>query len=322
MKKTQFRIGLLTACLIGANSAFCNIASAQSCGAESCDSKSCKCSKKQCDDSGLLDVINSAASNFEAGLASMIPDGQKQKAKPSCECSKCSAASERSQAVPMVPPTIHEKEHVHSHAPHTPAPLNPIHSPIPTPIPAPAPAPVPDSHSNPFRDDTTRNQRTLPSRPASLLRQKNSNSPIEYDPQARTQPTMRSNSLSNSLSLVATKSVSDLPDGLATTKSTRRVLAAPVGYASNNQLVANQAAANQLRGNLQSDGESAFESHAESNALAVQSLDHVAPAVVPASSTVPLRKLQELQPPIEATNANRLPAAATSEMYVNPLRAQ
>ena len=319
MKKTQFRIGLLTACLIGANTAFCSIASAQSCGAESCDSKSCKCSKKHCDDAGLLEVINSAASNFEAGLASMIPDGQKRKAKPSCDCSKCSAAvSEHSHVVPMAPPTIHEKEHVHSHAPHTAAPINPIHSPIPTPIPTPAPAPVPDAHSNPFRDDTTRNQRTLPSRPASLLRQKNSGSPIEYDPQARTLPTMRS----NSLSLATTKSVSDLPDGLATTKSTRRALSAPEGHASSNQLAANQAAANQLRGNLQSDNESSFERNVERSAMDVQSLDRVAPEVVPASSTIPLRKLQELQSPIEATNANRLPAAATSEMYVNPLRAQ
>jgi len=321
MKKTQFRIGLLTACLIGANSAFYDIASAQSCGAETCDSTSCKCSKKHCDDSGLLEVINSAASNFEAGLSNMISDGQKRKAKPSCECSKCSAAaSEHSHAVPMTPPTVHEKEHVHSptphsHTQHSAAPVNPIYSTVPSPkplrmppVPAPIPAPIPEAQDNPFRDDTTRNHRLVPTRPASLLRL-NNGLPIEYDPQARSYKPTRSSMVSQA----AIKSVSDLPHGLATTSSTRRAASTFSDRASSDRV-----AANQLHSELPS------ESELESGAFAVAQAEHAAPTVVPASITLPLRNFRELQTSssTNSTNSNHSPAAVPSEMYVNPLRAQ
>ena len=106
MKKTQFRIGLLTACLLSVNS----VASAQSCGAETRDSKACKCSRQNCDDKGLLEVINNTASSVEAKLASLISDRDKPRAMKKSGCAICSAKSEfaiqQSENSPPSPATL------------------------------------------------------------------------------------------------------------------------------------------------------------------------------------------------------------------------
>lgn len=283
MKKTQFCIGLLSACLISTSSTFLSDAHAQSCGAESCDSPTCKCSKKHCDDTGLLEVINTAASNFEAGLANMIPDGSRLKPKKSCKCKQCSASYEGHEShmhaspIPTIePPTVYQHEEV----PQIPrvAPPNPIT----TPIPAPHPQTLPDVQSNPFIDEApghTRNLRTVPTRPANHLR--TSTPSLRYDPQARVNGPMRS-ILS---SAATTKSISDAEYGLATTKSTRRAPTENIGTHIND--IAIEVAATESQ--------------------------QPTPEVVPASINTPISRLSPLPVVSEPTAA---------PLYVNPLRAQ
>ncbi|MDX1927027.1 MAG: hypothetical protein SFV81_10935 [Pirellulaceae bacterium] len=222
MKKTHFKIGLLTACLISVSS----VASAQSCGAESCDSGSCKCSKKHCDDQGLLEAINTTASNFEARLASLIPDRDQPggKAKSQCGCAKCAGVA--SHPVPKhsphthITPPVAQPDSVH---PHKAPPPNPIVDPVPVPAPkttTPESGPLPDSRVNPFKDEpsTTRNMRAIPSRPASYLRS-SERTEVDFDPQASKQAGMRSVLVSKAV----TKNISDASSGLAKSSSTRRV---------------------------------------------------------------------------------------------------
>ncbi len=279
MKKTHFKIGLLTACLISISSG----ASAQSCGVEACASGGCKCSKKHCDDKGLLDVINNAASNFEGRLANLIPDCEKPcpksaGAKSHCSCPKCSATSEFAvQYNEVVPVAQSDVAHSSAHppVPRVVVPPNPIDS-----VPAPHPkvrevVPVPDSRNNPFGDDpipTTRNLRPVPSRPASYLRSSN-RIEVEYDPQASNQQVMRSILIAKA----ASKSISDSSNGLAKTSSTRRV-----------QPLSNDAS-------LQVEP-SFFEL--------------MPPEVVPASLSMPVSSLR---------NRTTMPPAA--DQFVNPLRA-
>lgn len=281
MKKTHFKIGLLTACLVSVSS----VASAQSCGAESCDSGNCKCSKKHCDDTGLLEVINSAASNFEARLASMIPDRERQceRSQPKCSCVKCaesiSSRPAPHKSVPHTEPRITppvaqlDGDFVSPPAPRMKTPPNPIVDPVPAPKPnTHEVVPLPESRDNPFKDDpTTRNLRPVPARPANYLRS-NNRVGAEYDPQASNQP-MKSVLVPK----VAAKTISDSSDRLATTTSTRRV-------------------------QTQSSDAS---SQAEKSLF-----EQMSPEVVPASLSVPmsnLRKLPTIPPP--------------SDQFINPLRA-
>ena len=296
MKKTQFCIGLLSACLVSASSTFSSSAWAQSCGAETCDSGSCKCSKKHCDDTGLLEVINSAASNFEAGLASMIPDGSRVKPKAACKCKQCAASSHShsSYAPAIEQPTIYQHDGA-APIPHV-APATPTSKSIPTPVPA--PNFVPDVQSNPFIDEDagqTRNLRATPARPANYLRTSNAPS-IEYDPQARSAKPMRSLLVSPG----STKSISDAAFGLATTKSTRRPSLNDRDGAQQ-QSDAFSPAANVMAAemNVGSDME-----------------PHTTPEVVPASLNAPLPHASSLR------SQPSQPATTETPMYVNPLRAE
>lgn len=261
MKKTQFKIGLLTACLISVSS----IASAQSCGVESCDSKSCKCSKKNCDDKGLLEVINNAAGNFEATLANMIPDRDKPCAKAKCGCAQCSSPSQfamqYTEITPAPPapnwaPPMTQPDVVRPPMPRPMAPPNPVVDPLPH-SGTHEVVPMPDSSVNPFQDEkTSRNLRAVPSRPASYLRP---NINVKTDPQASSQKSMRSIMMSKA----ASKSISDAAHGLATTTSTRRTL--PLTESVNapvDQTV----------------------------------IEKTAPEVVPASLSVPLSRLRDPKP--------------------------
>ncbi len=152
MKKTQFKIGLLTACLVSLGS----VANAQSCGAESCDSKACNCSKKHCDDKGLLEVINNAASNFEARLANMIPDRDAQctkaaTAKSRCTCAKCNGDSAHYTAVaPKIVAPEAQSDFVRPPMPRMKTPPNPIVDPVPAPRPSEV-VPVPNLAIIPLR---------------------------------------------------------------------------------------------------------------------------------------------------------------------------
>jgi hypothetical protein len=278
MKKSHFKIGLLTACLVSVSS----VASAQTCGAEACDSGACKCSKKHCDDKGLLEVINSTASNFEAKLASMIPDRDAPcvKTKSKCDCAKCSGggASQPSartsvpKPVPHIAPPVAQPDAVRSPIPRMTPPPNPIVDPVPAPVPnavTPEAVPLPDSRVNPFKDEPqTRNLRPVRGRPASYLR----SNEIEYDPQASNQNVMHSVLVSKA----ASKKITDSSNGLAKTSSTRRVLTSSDASETKEQSVFEQAP----------------------------------PAVVPASINAPITRLRPL---------STMPPAA--DQFINPLRA-
>jgi hypothetical protein len=278
MKKTHFKIGLLTACLIGVST----VASAQSCGAKSCGSGACKCSKKHCDDKGLLEVINNTASNFEAKLASLIPDLDKPvvQAKSTCVCPNCAkaAASHQSQPknsvhkVPHHPSPVAQPDHAHPPLPRV-APLpNPIGDPVSVPAP-PENVPLPDARVNPFKDDSTsRNLRQVPARPVKYL-PSSRHIEVEYDPQANNQPALRSVLVSKA----ASKTMSDSLNGLATSASTRRVQTA-------------------LQDASKQTEDSFFE--------------QTPPEVVPASINVPANRSRPL---------STMPPA--SDQFTNPLRA-
>lgn len=231
MKKTQFRIGLLTACLLSVNS----VASAQSCGAESRDSKACKCSRQKCDDKGLLEVINNSASSVEAKLASLISDRDKPSTLKKCGCAKCSAESEfaihQSENAPPSPATppmetpVAQPDVLRPPKPRRMTPPNAIQDTVPKPTTrTPEIVPLPDTPADPFRDESTRVLRPVPTRPAGYLRS-NGSSQIEFDPQASHRKSMRSILMSKA----ASKSISD--SELATTTSTRR--AQPLGENEN-----------------------------------------------------------------------------------------
>lgn len=279
MKKTHFKIGLLTACLISVSS----VASAQSCGAVSCASGSCKCSKKHCDDKGLLEVINSSASNFESRLASLIPDRDQPgvKAKSQCGCAKCAGVASHpvppknsAHTAPHIKPPVAQPDSVKAHK----VPANPIVDPVPVPAPkttTPETVPIPDSRVNPFKDEpsTTRNMRAVPSRPASYLRS-NERIQVDYDPQASKQAGMRSVLVSKA----GTKNNSDASSGLAKSSSTRRVQSS-------------------ISDSSEPEEPSVFE--------------QVPPEVIPASISVPVARLRPL---------STIPPA--SDQFINPLRAQ
>ncbi len=231
MKKTQFRIGLLTACLLSVNS----VASAQSCGAETRDSKACKCSRQNCDDKGLLEVINNTASSVEAKLASLISDRDKPRAMKKSGCAICSAKSEfaiqQSENSPPSPATlpmetpVAQPDVLHPPKPRRMTPPNTIQDPVPVPTTrTPELVPLPETPADPFRDESTRVLRPVPTRPAGYLRS-NGSSQIEFDPQASHRKAMQSILMSKA----ASKSISDAE--LATTTSTRR--AQPLGENEN-----------------------------------------------------------------------------------------
>lgn len=235
MKKTQFRIGLLTACLVGVTTVSMPSANAQSCGAETCDGagKSCKCSKGNCDDKGLLEVINNAATRFESRLAGLIPDEPSKPAKKSCNCPKCSGVRDSFEvATPeIVAPEVYHPESTPP-MPRVMAPSNPVAEPIPVPVPAPTRVPTPapkepkpDSQVDPFKDESSSLQRSVPTRPASYMRS-TQRPVVEYDPQASNDTKMRSilNS-KHSAAAPGTRKVTDAEFGLAKSSSTRR----PVG---------------------------------------------------------------------------------------------
>lgn len=285
MKKTHFKIGLLTACLISVGS----IANAQSCGAESCDSGTCKCSKRNCDDKGLLEVINNAASNFEAKLASMIPD-RGVGARTHCSCDKCSAVAAQhyevasphpssSSSMPHIAPPVAQPDvtrpPVHPPVPRM-APQNTIES-VPAPNSGPHEVvPLPDSRVNPFKDDpipTSRNLKPVPVRSGSYLRTGN-RLETDFDPQASNYSAKQSALITKA----ASRTIIDTSNGLAKTSSTRRVQSQ-----SNNSV---------------SDTESSY-------------FDRIAPEVVPASLSTPV------------SNLRRLPSIPPADdQFVNPLRAQ
>jgi len=291
MKKTHFKFGLLTACLISVGS----VASAQTCGAESCGRGACKCSKKHCDDKGLLEVINNAASNFEATLASMIPDRDRALAKSlavksPCNCAKCNPPSDfatrhtevapshlvEPKSFPHIATPIAQPDVVRPHMPRLMPPPNAI-----DPVSVPHSGthnvvPLPDTRNNPFKDDpipTTRNLLPVPGRPASFLRSSNIVQ-AEFDPQASNQQAIRSVLISK----VASKTISDSSNGLAKTTSTRR--AQPLAKV--------------------------VSAHVERSFL-----EQAPPEVVPASLSVPVSGLR---------NLTAVPPAA--DQFVNPLRAQ
>ena len=280
MKKTQFRIGLLTACLLSVSS----VANAQSCGVEACDSKACKCSRKNCDDKGLLEVINNVASSVEARLANLIPDRAQPCSQKKCGCSKCSAkvdianqyaeSSTPPPTTPLMAAPVARPDVLSLPTPRAKTPPNTIHAPVPEPpCSSPKLVPLPDKQVDPFRDESTRILRPVPSRPAGYLRS-NGGSQIEFDPQASQQQSMRSILMSKA----ASKSISDSANGLATTTSTRR--AQPLGKIASmpiDQLTIAQAGSE----------------------------------VVPASLSIPISSLR--------SPTATLPAV---EQFINPLRAQ
>ncbi len=283
MKKTHFKIGLLAACLISVSST----ASAQNCGVESCASGGCKCSKKHCDDKGLLELINNAASNFEGRLADMIPDRSRAcmkspGVKSQCDCNKCSGSSDFATYYTEVTP-VAQPDFVHPPKPRIMAPPNSVDA-----VPAPKLrkreiVPPPDSRVNPFGDDpveSTRNLRPVPARPASYLRS-NSNSGVEFDPQASNQQAMRSVLFSKA----ASKTISDSANGLAKTTSTRR--AVPHSTEVNSQATEVNSQVNQTH------------------------FEPLPPEVIPASLSVPVTSLR-----------SQNTAPAFPDPFVNPLRAQ
>ena len=278
MKKTQFRIGLLTACLLSVNS----VASAQSCGAETRDSKACKCSRQNCDDKGLLEVINNTASSVEAKLASLISDRDKPSAMKKGGCAKCSAKSEfaiqQSENSPPIPATlpmetpVAQPDVLRPPKPRWMPPPNAIQDPVPVPTTrTPELVPLPETPADPFRDESTRVLRPVPARPAGYLRS-NGSSQIEFDPQASHRKAMRSILMSKA----ASKSISDAE--LATTTSTRR--AQPLGENEN--------------------------SFTERSAI-----EQSAAEVVPASLSMPMSGL-----------SGPIATQPKTEQFINPLRAR
>ena len=280
MKKTQFKIGLLTACLLSVSS----VANAQSCGAEACYSNACKCSRKNCDDKGLLEVINDAASSIEARLANLIPDRAQPCSQQKCGCAQCSANvdfapqftgfSTAPLTGPLLAAPVAQPDVLRLPTSRTKTPPKLIHDPIPVPPrSSPELVPLPDKQVDPFRDESTRILRPVPSRPAGYLRS-NGGSQIEFDPQASQQQSMRSILMSKA----ASKSISDSANGLATTTSTRR--AQPLGKIASmpiDQLTIAQAGSE----------------------------------VVPASLSIPISSMR--------SPTATLPAV---EQFINPLRAQ
>ncbi len=189
MKWKMFRTSLATLGLLVVS----GVVQAQSCGVEGCDGKACKCHSKNCDDNGLLEIVNQAASTLEDRIARMIPD------RPVAPCKSKSGSCDCQHH--------HHGEHlVHAKAPAglpkvpTGIAVEPIAPPQPmgrkteTAAPVVPPkdykpevVPVPDSQVNPFRDETTRNMRSVPTSPANYLK------PIPtygttYDPQANNEP--------------------------------------------------------------------------------------------------------------------------------------
>jgi hypothetical protein len=186
MKRNHWKIGLLTACLANAGA----FASAQNCDSHT---KPCSCqSQKQCDNVGLMSLLNDAASSFEDRLARMIPD-LPEKGKQSCGCAKCNSAGASQPR--LAPPVIHESD--------SSPPMPPVPKTMEELVPAPqAPArvrtpelvPVPDQHVDPFKDENARRVRPVPARPATFKRPETTYGQ-NFDPQASRQAVQLSTSV-------------------------------------------------------------------------------------------------------------------------------